>query len=204
MTAQPTDQNPEAVTLDTEQASTNFYWTFGKQEVFNLQTTIRSQLTDAQITAHLDTVKRSLLAVDKMGGKAKAVATPGASTKATTAAGNTQAPPPAGQKAPTPTTPANGKAVQSFVATQMEVMPKPDGKAEVKFYAEGHKYPDLYATKTVTQWIDTLKECGAWETSHFAAATMYACDMRVDWVESDNLNKNGKPYHNLVSLHLAG
>jgi len=67
-----TDQKPE-VEVSTDHASTNFYWTFGKQEVFNLQTTVRGVTTTNQIEAHLITVKNALTHVVAIGGHAKPV-----------------------------------------------------------------------------------------------------------------------------------
>ncbi len=199
MTTQEADQHLEApVALTTDEASTNFYWTCGNHEVFNLQTTIRSSLTDAQIQAHLDTVKRTLLAVVRMEGHAKSSTVggtgkpaPGSEGSATTTTG----------KKPAPTVPGD-KPVQSFVAKMLEVTPKPDGKAEIKFYAEGHKFPDLYATRTVEQWVNMLG--GAWAPDDFATAILYEqANITVLWTESDKLNSKGKPYHDLVSLKAA-
>lgn len=65
-----TDRLPE---VNPEQASTNFYWTFGKEEVFNLQTTIRGTLTPEQIEAHLATAIEAMKAVATRHGHAKPV-----------------------------------------------------------------------------------------------------------------------------------
>lgn len=68
-----TDQTPEVLELSPEQASTNFYWLFGKSEVFNLQTTIRGILDPLQIQAHLESAKMMMKEIVEMGGHAKQV-----------------------------------------------------------------------------------------------------------------------------------
>jgi hypothetical protein len=59
--------------VSTEEASTNLYWTFGNEEVFNLQTTVRGAINDAQISAHLASVKAAMKAIVQLGGHAKQV-----------------------------------------------------------------------------------------------------------------------------------
>ena len=203
MTAKPTDQQPEAVTLTTEQASTNFYWTLGNENVFNLQTTIRSSLTDEQIAAHVDTVIRTLRHIVSKEGRAKAVGI-GSNGKGvvTEAQPTSQLRPAPGKKIST-SSPVTTKPLQSFHCKLIEVTPKPDGKAEIKFYADGHKYPDIYATRTIEQWIDMLIEVGEWQVGDFQVAAQYDCDYKVNWNESEKLNKNGKPYHDLHSIQLV-
>lgn len=56
----------------TEEASTNFYWTCGNEQVFNLQTTVRGVLNSAQIHQHVESVKQALGIVVNLGGKARA------------------------------------------------------------------------------------------------------------------------------------
>jgi len=73
-TQKATDQQPEVVIpLSPEAASTNFYWTFGKDEVFNLQTTFRGSVTETEIAAHFASVKHALIQVVSLGGHAKQV-----------------------------------------------------------------------------------------------------------------------------------
>jgi len=67
-----TDQLPE-VEVSTEAASTNFYWTIGHEELFNLQTTVRGVLDAEQVSAHLSTVISALKEVVAHGGHAKQV-----------------------------------------------------------------------------------------------------------------------------------
>jgi hypothetical protein len=67
-----TDQNRMSE-ISTEEASTNFYWTCGNEEVFNLQTTIRGCPIGEQIKSHITTVKTALKAIVDSGGHAKQV-----------------------------------------------------------------------------------------------------------------------------------
>ena len=56
--SKPVDFNGKPIECNPEELSTNFYWTFGREEVFNVQTTVRGNPTPYEILAHLDAVHR--------------------------------------------------------------------------------------------------------------------------------------------------
>jgi hypothetical protein len=106
------------------------------------------------------------------------------------------APPPV----PAPGAPAPVKG-ETFQAVKMEVTPKPDGKAELKFYAAGHRYPDLTSTQTVERLLQYLAATGdAWTAEHLATAQTFDVSYAVAWEPSEKLNSAGKPYKNLVAV----
>ena len=76
MTEQAKDKpiQPELeLELSPDNASTNFYWTYGVDERFNIQTTIRGIVSDAQIAAHVESAKRAMKYIVGQGGHAKPV-----------------------------------------------------------------------------------------------------------------------------------
>ncbi len=56
-----------------EHASTNFFWTYGTEEVFNIQTTMRGILTADQVDAHISSAAYAMRRVVELGGHAKQV-----------------------------------------------------------------------------------------------------------------------------------
>lgn len=100
---------------------------------------------------------------------------------------------------------ANGNGAVSDTGTntlevvRVEVTPKPDGKAELKLYGEGHKFPDLYHNSTIANLITALSTTGyKWNEEQFHYAGEFNVTFYADWRNSDKLNKNGKPYKNIV------
>lgn len=83
---------------------------------------------------------------------------------------------------------------------RMETTPRADGKIDAKFFQADHKYPDLTAAKTPDSLVAMLAQTGQWTPAHFAAAAQFPVKFVVEWVNSDKLNKNGKPYKNIVSI----
>jgi hypothetical protein len=55
-----------------EHASSNFFWTYG-EENFNVQTTVRGTLSDAQIDAHISSAAYAMRRIVELGGQAKQV-----------------------------------------------------------------------------------------------------------------------------------
>lgn len=145
MTNQPTDRNPE---VNPEQASTNFYWTFGEGEIFNLQTTIRGVLTPEQIDAHLASATAAMKAVVARHGHAKPVGQQAAqAAPAKNGNGGAQASD-AAQAAP-----ASNEVLESFAAESL-VGSMADGKLYWK--VKGGKYSKY----GVTIWPEALGSAG--------------------------------------------
>ena len=90
----------------------------------------------------------------------------------------------------------SSKAVQELHVIKVEITPKPDSKAEIKFFTAGHKFPDLYATRTTAQWVEDLN----WEESIFGAAAEYSEKLLVGYTLSDKLNTAGKPYKDIAYI----
>lgn len=219
-----TDMNPELEVIEvetppyvppsTEEASSNFLWTFGAQEVFHVQTTVRGAMEPEQIVAHLASVKNTMKAIVTLGGHAKGIgqqAQPAqAATAPTPAPVAAAAAPPAPATVPAPTSggtpPSNGNGILTLLATRLEVTPRADGKVDAKFYEAGHKYPDLYMTRTATEIAGALAANGggAWTPEHFATAASYDVKLNVAYRLSEKLNKNGKPYKDILDIRAAG
>jgi hypothetical protein len=204
MTNQPTDQKPEVTfEVNPEEASTNFYWTYGENEVFNLQTTIRGNPTSDEIEAHLRSAKMGMLEIVKMGGRAKAVGQqPAPVAKAETAPAVAPAP---GSE------PHNEPVAEEMVlhAVKMDVKPRAvdagaEQRVDLQFFGENHKYADLYfPNRTIDDCIKLLKEVGDFKPEHLANTQTYSVNYRIGWVESEKLNSKGKPYKNIVWVQKA-
>jgi hypothetical protein len=71
----PAAASVEPITVDTEQCSTNLFFTWASgakpEEIFNLQFTVRGNPTAAQIRAHMRSVKNACGAVLELGGHAQ-------------------------------------------------------------------------------------------------------------------------------------
>lgn len=197
------------IQVGTEEASTNFYWTFGTTEVFSIQTTIRGNPTPAEIDAHLASAIRGMARVTGLGGHAKvqsggkveSAAMPQTTpTQAAIETGKAVAPP-VSAKPTTSNAPLAGKAVSEVISTKIEVLPKPDGKCEVKFYDDdpNHKYAAIYGTKPVTTWAAML----GWQPDAFSVPATYTSTsegpirLTIGYTLSDKLNSKGNPYKDI-------
>lgn len=104
--------------------------------------------------------------------------------------------------APAPVAPSPA-SVMSLRIVKMTVTPRTDGKVDLKFFEAGHQYPDIYTAKTPIEAVTMLKTTGAWTPGHFAAAGEFQVSMVVDYKNSEKLNKNGKPYKDIITVSAA-
>lgn len=204
---QPEDDERDPLFVSTEAASTNFYWTLGKHEVFNLQTTFRGNPQAVEIEAHLAAVKIALAQVVEIGGHAKPVgqqaAQPAPVKPAPAPAAKPGAPAP-----PTGTTPvkpsaapvaqAGPKEILKLEFVKISVIPKTDGKCELQFFGAGHKFPDIYATRAVAKWAEEL----GWPDTAFVT-TVYEQAGKVGYVLSDKVNSKGNRYKDIEYIKLT-
>jgi hypothetical protein len=146
MTEPQVDHEP--IVVSTEAASSNFYWTFGKQEIFNIQSTFRGNLSREEIAAHLFSLKESMVQVLEIGGHAKTVGKAGDVSTIIMPATPTQAATETG-KAIEPPTNGNGNAAPQGTMTKVihtiKVLPQPGGKVTLEFWQTGRQYAELYA-----------------------------------------------------------
>ena len=212
MTNQTTDPKPEVnFEVNPEEASTNFYWTFGEKEVFNLQTTVRGNPTGEEVEAHLRSARMAMMEVVKMGGRAKQIG-----QQPTTPAPKAEEAPKvevAPSDIPAPAEPhyepVPEKEEMVLHAVKMEVKPRAveegaEQRVDLQFFGENHKYADLYfPNRTIDDCIKLLKDVGAYKTEHLNKAKTYTVNYRIGWVESEKLNSKGKPYKNIVWVQKA-
>lgn len=157
-----TDRSPEvapALSLDPEQASSNFYWILEREgQAFNLQTTVRGIVGPEELQAHFRSAVHALDMVVKAGGKAKQVgqqASPPAAQppklpldqKIALEEGNKQMAAELKQAAEEVPPPPAGKTWLTLDAKIVKVLPQPDNKVTIEFYSDGHKYPDVKVVK---------------------------------------------------------
>lgn len=84
-------------------------------------------------------------------------------------------------------------------AVKMEIVPLPEGKVTIKWYEAGHQFPDLTSTRPVEKAIELLMPTGGWMASHLAIPGTFQVRHRIEWANG-KLNKNGKPYKDIVTL----
>ncbi len=89
--------------------------------------------------------------------------------------------------------------VQELRATELRILPRPDGRVELQFWA-GRQYPELKAVLTPEQASELLRTTGDWQPSDFIMAKSYNVDFVVKWRYSDKVSQNGKPYKNVVAV----
>lgn len=211
-TPKPTDQTPEVVApLSPESASTNFYWTLGTTEIFNLQTTIRGIVSPAQLDTHFTSVDKALQRVVKQGGHAKPIGVqpsqpaPSApldpSAKIALEEGNKEL----------ATSIQEGQAIiLDFVYDGVEecdgltIIPQPGDLVDLDFTREGFKWPVIKATKWKhTRAQDLLKWTTSADVSKAAKFTL-ACKVYYklgkEYTTKENENRR---YKDIVGVRLA-
>lgn len=85
-------------------------------------------------------------------------------------------------------------------AVKMSVTPREDGKSKLDFFENGHKYPDVSAVMRPENLVELLQNTGAWTVGHLTKPSTYDVKYEIRWRNSATLNKNGKPYKNIVSV----
>src|SRR3990172_7496190 len=94
-----------------DDASSNFYWTYGREQVFHVQTTIRRALSPDDYERHIKAAISAMQIVIGLGGKAKPV-------------GSTYAPPPSEPKAVTIAREAGGDEAADAVKEALSAVPQ--------------------------------------------------------------------------------
>lgn len=189
-----TDQKPE-VEVDAEHASTNFYWAYGKEQVFNLQTTIRGIMTPEQVEAHLASAIAAMKAVVQHGGRTKQVGqqamTPpphaqNGSGAAQSAPGTPGVPLPL-QASPAPA--EGGTAICAMIEIGTAYT---SGKTQLKFHCDGFENPLTY-TKGVEEMVKMLAPLG-FTLAHIVIGQKYPVSALVRWVQKGE-------YKNVLEVH---
>ncbi len=179
--------------LSTDEASTNFYWTVGETEIFNLQTTLRGNVDPAAVKRHLSNVKACLAGVVAVGGHAKAV---GKQAEPMPVANATAPIPPAGAPVPPP---PNGAAApagnQESVCAMVEVgLSYTGNKPQLKFHVNGMDHPLSY-TKEIGDMARLLAPLG-FTAAHIVVGQKYPVACIVTW-------QQGEKYRNVLSVRKA-
>lgn len=115
----------------------------------------------------------------------------------TAPASNSQAAPAIAQNGANNTVSGQLKTIR---AVRMDVMPKPDGKVTLEWYMDGHKFADIYTTRTLDNAVNLLLPTGAWTADHLKEAQTYSVRHVITWRDSEKLNSKGNPYKDLVSI----
>ena len=164
-----TQPTPEVAVpeLTPEQASTNFYWYYGKEEVFNLQTTVRGILTPEQIKRHVDTVKQTMVTVHRIGGHPRATKEDRVQTTTTT----------------TTPPPENGSHGQSVCAMVEVGTAYQSNKPQFKFHCDGMEHP-LTFTKAVGEMAKLLAPLNI-PASEIVVGKKFPVNATVSWEQVD-------------------
>lgn len=194
---------PYVIVSGESRASVN--WNMVDKFGIQHQITMREGMT-AEGLGHLLSERSRLITglIERGGYSARGAITPPPQTapsvdSATAAAietGKAILPPPAATPAPQQAQ----AGLLEFRIAKIEITPKPDNKSEVKFFMEGHKFPDIYATQTIDNLVKMFSPVGAWTDDHFKVAGNYAVKFTVCYVLSERLNSKGNPYKNITQL----
>jgi len=87
-----------------------------------------------------------------------------------------------------------------YHAVRMQITPQPDGKSKVEFYLQGRQYPEITMSMMPERCAAMLSTTDGWTPNHFLQSGNFTVKYAVTWKYSDNLNKAGKPYKNIVSI----
>ena len=166
-----TQPTPEVAVpeLTPEQASTNFYWYYGKEEVFNLQTTVRGILTPGQIEHHIHTVKQTMMAVHRIGGHPRTTKEDRVQTTATAAT--------------SPFIPENGSHGQSVCAMVEVGTAFKSGNTQLKFHCDGMEHP-LTFTKAVGEMAKLLAPLNI-PAEQIVVGKKFPVNATVSWEQVD-------------------
>lgn len=88
-------------------------------------------------------------------------------------------------------------------AVKMDIAPRADGKVDIKFFGEGHKFADLTKVAAVDQAILFLAPIGAYTAQHLAVSASYQVSVDVRWAESERRNSKGNPYKDILDIKVA-
>lgn len=200
-----TEVKPE-FEVSPDELSTNFYYTLGNDEQFNMQFTVRGNPTGAEIEAHFRAVVAAAKLVVEHGGHAKQVGAQSYTPKASKAVEsiNTEAqltglPLPA-TPAPVKTASVDTSTTFQIHAVKMQIEARPDGKSKVKFFANGHEYPDIDVVRTPDQLAQLMSKTADWKPEHFKTTVEAKCDYLIEYVNSEKLNSKGNPYKNITAV----
>lgn len=90
-------------------------------------------------------------------------------------------------------------SLNTLEVVKVVVTPKPDNKVELQLFGAGHKFADLYHNGTIQQVLTALSGTGlVWTEEHMRTAQEFNVSFYADWRNSEKLNKNNKPYKNIV------
>lgn len=181
--------NESIIKLDSErQISTNFFWRITVEgQQFDMQTTVRDSLTDAQIAAHMAGVSAAAHFIVQHGGTAKSI---GEKSPAQAAHVATNATPAPAQAAPI----ATSAVAQAAPAS---AQPQPSGDSETfrtieLLVTEGEKGKSYkvtggkYTKYGVTAWPEVLAPV-------FDLAAMTVGRWSISGYEATIVMKDGKP-----------
>ena len=200
---EPTHEVPQdildMIEVSPEEASTNFYWNFGKHEVFKIQTTIRGNPTTEEVNEHIASAIAGMKLVIDAGGHATGYAekqspAPGidSATAAALETGKAVTPPPVS----TPTLTQNTAGERIAHCAMIEVGTSyQGGKTQLKFHCEGMDYPLTY-TKAVSDMVKLLSVVGNF-AGQLEVGKKIALPCLVIWNETQN---GEKKYKNVIRV----
>lgn len=111
---------------------------------------------------------------------------------------------PKASAAPAPkveTSPVDTAQTNSLLVKKVKVEPQADGKVKLHLFAEGHKYADLYITRSLDAMLKILENTGyQWSADFLGKVAEYDMSFYADWKNSDKTNSKGNPYKDVIAL----
>jgi len=178
---------------NSDELSTNFFYTLGKNEIFNCQFTLRGNPTRAEIESHLTSLVVAMKAVVHLGGHAKQVGQQPGLTPVTVAPvipglpGTNVAPPAAVAQVQSGEVPC----VMIEVGTAYK-----SGKTQLKFHCAGFENPITY-TREIADMLKLLAPLG-FTAQHISIGQRYTVNSVVAWEQAAD-----SKYKNVVAVRAA-
>ena len=176
-----------------DELSTNFYWIFGKHEMFNIQTTIRGNPTVDEINAHIAAAINGMKLAINAGGHAKQVGYHGKANSAPPETSAVEAAIEVGKAIlpPPSAAPSGGGNVTPCAMIEVGTAYK-SGKLQLKFHCDGMEHP-LTFTKEVADMVKLLAPIGGYTPAHLTVGKKYSVSALVVW-------EQGEKYKNVVAV----
>lgn len=197
---EPTEPTLDPIEVSPEELSTNYYWTYGHKEQFNIQSTVRGNPSGPEISEHIDSLIAHMTEVVARGGHARRVDTKGTDAALTSVVTTpTQAAIETGKAVPPPPPPApnngNGGAPQESQCVLIKVGESYTAKKpQLQFEVNGREHPLTY-TKSVADMAKLLAPIG-FTAAHIVVGQKYSVNCIVTW-------RMGEKYPDVLSVRPA-
>lgn len=98
-----------------------------------------------------------------------------------------------------PTAAATGGTIH---AVKLDIEIRKDGRANLEFFAAGHRYADISTVRNIDAALELLAPAGGFTPAHIVDGASYTINALIDWTPGKN-NSQGKPYKDISAIRPA-